>query len=104
MFQADLFGSGLPSTSPVSFVFKPKELASVPQDIEEMPEATETEKIAKAKAVLAWLMVNFGASDFPVDEEVESRYPDKSPFGVSGGRSPFLGQLHCWMLAGQQQE
>lgn len=59
MFQADLFGSGLPSASPVSFVFKPKELASVPHDIEDMPEATETEKIAKAKAVLAWLMVNY---------------------------------------------
>ena len=59
MFQADLFGSGLPSASPVSFVFKPKELASVPQDIVGMPEATETEKIAKAKAVLAWLMVNY---------------------------------------------
>lgn len=36
MFQADLFGSGLPSASPVSFVFKPKGLASVPHDIEDI--------------------------------------------------------------------
>ena len=32
-----------------------------------------------------------GASDFPVYEEVENRHPDKLPFGVTGGQSPFLG-------------
>ena len=38
-----------------------------------------------------WRRNKNGASDFPVYEEVENRHPDKLPFGVTGGQSPFLG-------------
>ena len=58
--QTDLF----PDSLPITFVrnaaddFVPTVLTSAPAELRELPEATETEKIVKAKAILKWLMHN----------------------------------------------
>ena len=69
--QTDLF----PDSLPITFVrnaadnFVPTVLTSAPAELRDLPEATETEKIVKAKAILKWLMHNM-----------------RTAFGFSGGK------------------
>jgi 3'-phosphoadenosine 5'-phosphosulfate sulfotransferase (PAPS reductase)/FAD synthetase len=61
--QANLFEMfGLTEDVASEGKFIPRRLKAVPDTIAELPEKTEGERIAKVKAVLKWLMVNFPTS------------------------------------------
>lgn len=63
MNQANLFEMlGLTEEATPEAPFIPRRLKAVPDGIANFPEKTESERIAKVKAVLKWLMVNFPTS------------------------------------------